>query len=42
VYQITLGGDVGKGEYGFLPPSDSASGNDLASAGKIFSFTLVQ
>jgi hypothetical protein len=42
VYQITLGGDVSRGEYGFLPPADSVSGNNMASSGKIFSFALVQ
>jgi len=42
VYQITLGPEVGKGEYGFLPPSDSVSGNNMASSGKIYSFSLVQ
>ena len=40
VYQITLG-DVGRGEYGFLPPADAGSGNNLASSGKIYSFALV-
>jgi hypothetical protein len=42
VYQITLGGDVAKGEYGFLPPADAVSGNNMASSGKIYSFALVQ
>jgi hypothetical protein len=42
VYQITLGPEVGKGEYGFLPPSDAVSGNNMASSGKIYSFALVQ
>jgi hypothetical protein len=42
VYQITLGPEVGKGEYGFLPPSDAMSGNNMASSGKIYSFSLVQ
>jgi hypothetical protein len=41
VYQITLSTEVGRGEYGFLPPSDSVSGNNMASSGKIYSFALV-
>jgi hypothetical protein len=39
VYAITLGGDLAKGEYGFLPPLDSA--NNMASSGKIYTFALV-
>lgn len=41
VYQIVVGEDVGKGEYGFLPPSDAGSGNSIASSGKIYTFALV-
>lgn len=41
VYQIVLGEEVGKGEYGFLPPSDTVSGNNIASSGKIYTFALV-
>jgi len=41
IYQITLGSEVGRGEYGFLPPLDAASGNSMASSGKIYSFALV-
>ena len=39
IYSITLGGDLTKGEYGFLPPLDSS--NSIASSGKIFTFALV-
>ncbi len=39
IYSITLGGDLAKGEYGFLPPLDSS--NNIASSGKIFTFALV-
>ncbi len=39
IYAITLGGDLAKGEYGFLPPLDS--GNNIASSGKIYTFALV-
>ena len=41
VYQIVLGEDVGKGEFGFLPPSDAVSGNNIASSGKMYTFALV-
>ena len=41
VYQILLGEEVGKGEYGFLPPSDAVSGNNIASSGKMYTFALV-
>jgi len=41
VYQIIVGEEVGRGEYGFLPPSDAASGNNIASSGKIYTFALV-
>ncbi len=39
IYGITLGDGFGKGEYGFLPPLDSA--NNMASSGKIYTFALV-
>jgi hypothetical protein len=39
IYAITLGGDLAKGEYGFLPPLDSS--NNIASSGKIYTFALV-
>jgi hypothetical protein len=41
VYQIVLGEEVGKGEFGFLPPSDTVSGNNIASSGKMYTFALV-
>jgi hypothetical protein len=41
IYQITLNTDVGKGEYGFLPPQDSGSGKSMAASGKIYTFSLV-
>jgi hypothetical protein len=41
IYQITVTADVGKGEYGFLPPLDSGSGKSMASSGKIYTFSLV-
>jgi hypothetical protein len=41
IYQINLNAEVGKGEYGFLPPMDSGSGKSMASSGKIYTFSLV-
>ena len=41
IYQITLNTDVGRGEYGFLPPQDTGSGKSMASSGKIYTFSLV-
>lgn len=41
IYEITLNAEVGKGEYGFLPPMDSGSGKSMASSGKIYTFSLV-
>jgi len=41
VYQINVGPEVGKGEYGFLPPQDAGSGKSMASSGKIYTFSLV-
>jgi hypothetical protein len=39
-YQITIGGEVGKGEFGFLPPLDATSEKSMASSGKMYTFTL--
>jgi len=40
LYAITLGGDIGKGEYGFLPPLDTANGKSISSSGKIYTFSF--
>jgi hypothetical protein len=40
VYQVTVGGDRGKGEFGFLPPLDTLGGKNVSSSGKIYTFTL--
>ena len=40
VYEIVLGGEVGKGEFGFLPPLDTVSEKSMASSGKMYTFTL--
>ncbi len=41
VYRITLDQKLGKGEYGLLPPGSYGSHN-LASAGKIYSISVVE
>jgi len=41
-YQVTLSGETGRGEFGFLPPSDAGSGKGMASSGKIYTFSLGQ
>jgi hypothetical protein len=35
-----MGADIGKGEYGFLPPLDNVSQKNLASSGKVYTFSL--
>jgi hypothetical protein len=40
VYAVTLNGDVGKGEFGFLPPLDTLGGKNVSSSGKIYTFTF--
>jgi hypothetical protein len=40
VYTITLGDDIGQGEYGFLPLVDVPK--NTAASGKIYTFTLVR
>ncbi len=40
LYAITLGGDLGKGEYGFLPPMETANGKNVSNSGKIYTFSF--
>lgn len=40
VYQITLSQGLGRGEYGFLPPTDTMSMGNLASNGKAYTFSV--
>jgi hypothetical protein len=40
VYQVVVPAEIGKGEYGFLPPLDTVSEKSLASSGKIYTFSL--
>jgi hypothetical protein len=42
IYQITLGGEIGRGEFGFLPPLDTVSQKNMASSGKIYTFSIVE
>jgi hypothetical protein len=41
IYQFTLGADAAKGEYGILPPG-SLGGGGLGSAGKIYTFKILE
>lgn len=41
VYEIVVGGDVGKGEYGFLPPQEGG-GKNVESSGKIYTFSFAE
>jgi hypothetical protein len=41
LYQVTLGKEVKRGEYGILPPG-SVSSTNAASAGKIYTFHVVE
>jgi len=40
VYAISVAGEAGKGEFGFLPPLDMMGGKNVSSSGKIYTFTL--
>jgi hypothetical protein len=42
IYTVTLTALTGKGEYGFLPPLDTTSQTNLASSGKIYTFSIVE
>ena len=40
IYQISLGTDMGKGEFGFLPPPEMGSGKNIESAGRVYTFAI--
>jgi hypothetical protein len=42
IYAITLNANIGKGEYGFLPPLETAGGKNVSSSGKIYTFSFNQ
>jgi hypothetical protein len=41
-YIITLPAEMEVGEYGFLPPGNMNSGKNLASSGKIYTFSIIE
>ena len=41
MYDIMLPNDLGKGEYGFLPPGATSSSN-IASSGKMYTFQILE
>ncbi len=41
LYQITMDSDMGKGEYGLLPPGSYTSSN-MASGGKIYALSIIE
>jgi hypothetical protein len=40
LYSITLSNEIGKGEFGFLPPVDTSTGKTVNSSGKIYTFSF--
>ena len=42
VYLIEMTEDFERGEYGFLPPSDAALGDNIPTATKLYSFSLTR
>jgi hypothetical protein len=40
LYSITLSNEIGKGEFGFLPPVDTSTGKSVNSSGKIYTFAF--
>ena len=40
VFEITLGRELGKGEYGFLAPNDASDLESSAGSGKIYTFSV--
>ena len=42
VYLIEMSEDFERGEYGFLPPSDTAVGDNIPTATKLYSFSLTR
>ena len=40
IYEITLNEGIVRGEYGFLPPVEAGSGKNMASSGKIYTFSI--
>jgi hypothetical protein len=42
VYQIIVPAEIGRGEYGFLPPLDTVSEKNMASSGKMYTFSFTR
>ncbi len=42
VYQVGLGQDLGKGEYGFLAPNDEGNLGSVAGSGKMYTFSIIE
>jgi hypothetical protein len=42
VYEITLGRELGKGEYGFLAPNDAGDLGSSAGYGKMYTFSVAE
>lgn len=42
VYLIEMNEDFDRGEYGFLPPSDAAPGDNIPTATKLYTFSLTR
>jgi hypothetical protein len=42
VYQVTLGQSIGRGEYGFLAPTDTGNMGTIASSGKMYTFSILE
>ena len=42
VFEITLGPELGKGEYGFLAPNDAGDLESSAGLGKIYTFSVAE
>jgi len=42
VYQVTLDQTVGKGEYGFLAPTDTGNMGNAAGNGKMYTFSVME
>jgi hypothetical protein len=42
VYQVALGQDLGKGEYGFLAPNDEGNLGSVAGSGKMYTFSIIE
>jgi len=42
VYLIEMSEDFERGEYGFLPPSDTSMGDNIPTATKLYSFSLTR